>query len=132
MTTRTSRTALLAALAPLAVGAILLGSPAPAAQAAPVAQAAPTDKDQCKDGNWRQFTTLGFKNQGECVSFVNDSGGGGGGGAPVDPAATPELGSLALFGSGAAGFAGYALTRLRAGRMGARKTENDETDEPAR
>jgi hypothetical protein len=30
-------------------------------------------------------------------------------------AQTPELGSLALFGAGAAGMAGYALTRLRAG-----------------
>jgi hypothetical protein len=71
MTTRTSRTALLAALAPLAVGAILLGSPAPAAQAAPVAQAAPTDKDQCKDGGWERFSALAFKNQGDCVSYVN-------------------------------------------------------------
>ena len=48
---------------------------------------------------------------------------GGAGGNPiggsyggVNPAATPELGSLALFGSGALGMAGYALTRLRAGR----------------
>ena len=47
-------------------------------------------------------------------------GGGAGAGVPFDPAATPELGSLVLFGSGAAGFAGYALTRLRAGRGGAR------------
>jgi hypothetical protein len=31
-------------------------------------------------------------------------------------AQTPELGSLALFGSGAAGMAGYVLTRLRARR----------------
>jgi hypothetical protein len=30
--------------------------------------------------------------------------------------ATPELGSLVLFGTGAAGVAGYALMRLRAGR----------------
>jgi hypothetical protein len=30
-------------------------------------------------------------------------------------AQTPELGSLALFGAGAAGMAGYALTRVRAG-----------------
>jgi hypothetical protein len=30
-------------------------------------------------------------------------------------AQTPELGSLALFGAGAAGMAGYALTRLRSG-----------------
>jgi hypothetical protein len=31
-------------------------------------------------------------------------------------AATPELGSLALFGSGIAGAAGYAFMRIRAGR----------------
>jgi hypothetical protein len=31
-------------------------------------------------------------------------------------AQTPELGSVALFGSGALGMAGYALMRLRAGR----------------
>ena len=29
---------------------------------------------------------------------------------------TPELSSLALFGTGAAGMAGYALTRMRGGR----------------
>ena len=28
----------------------------------------PTSKDQCKNGGWRNFT--GFKNQGECVAFV--------------------------------------------------------------
>lgn len=31
-------------------------------------------------------------------------------------AQTPELSSLALFGTGAAGMAGYAVVRLRAGR----------------
>ncbi|MFN2597419.1 MAG: YncE family protein [Pyrinomonadaceae bacterium] len=31
---------------------------------------APTDKGQCKDGGWRQFTSPAFKNQGQCVSFV--------------------------------------------------------------
>ena len=30
----------------------------------------PTSKDQCKDGGWQQFTNCGFKNQGQCVSFV--------------------------------------------------------------
>lgn len=30
----------------------------------------PTDKDQCKEGGWRKFTNPSFKNQGECVSFV--------------------------------------------------------------
>ena len=36
--------------------------------------------------------------------------------------ATPELDSLALFGTGAAGMVGYALMRLRAGR----RRDNDE------
>ena len=29
----------------------------------------PTSKDQCKDGGWRGFGGA-FKNQGQCVSFV--------------------------------------------------------------
>ena len=32
----------------------------------------PTSKDQCKDGGWRNFP--GFKNQGQCVSFVATGG----------------------------------------------------------
>jgi hypothetical protein len=32
------------------------------------AQPFPTSKEQCKDGGWRNFP--GFKNQGDCVSFV--------------------------------------------------------------
>ena len=35
---------------------------------------APTTKDQCKDGGWETFTSLGFKNQGDCVSFVATGG----------------------------------------------------------
>jgi YVTN family beta-propeller protein len=32
----------------------------------------PSDKDQCKKGGWRDFTIpRKFKNQGDCVSFVN-------------------------------------------------------------
>jgi hypothetical protein len=34
----------------------------------------PTDKDQCKDGGWRSLITAAgqpFKNQGDCVSYVN-------------------------------------------------------------
>jgi hypothetical protein len=31
----------------------------------------PTSKDQCKRGGWREY---GFKNQGECVSFVSRGG----------------------------------------------------------
>lgn len=30
----------------------------------------PTDKDQCKNGGWQTFTTLGFKNQGDCIKYV--------------------------------------------------------------
>jgi DNA-binding beta-propeller fold protein YncE len=29
----------------------------------------PTDKDQCKKGGWRNFA--GFRNQGQCIAFVN-------------------------------------------------------------
>jgi hypothetical protein len=35
------------------------------------APARPTSKDQCKNGGWRSFP--GFKNQGECVAFVQRS-----------------------------------------------------------
>jgi hypothetical protein len=77
----------------------------------------PTDKEQCKKDGWRQFNNPVFKNQGDCVSFVNKLGGGtGGGGDPVSFASTPELGSLALFGSGAAGLGVYALMRIRTRR----------------
>lgn len=31
----------------------------------------PTDKEQCKNGGWQNFTNPTFKNQGDCVSFVN-------------------------------------------------------------
>ena len=31
---------------------------------------APSDKDECKDGGWRTFSTIAFPNQGQCVSFV--------------------------------------------------------------
>ena len=33
----------------------------------------PTTKDQCKNGGWRNYGT-GFKNQGDCVSFVATDG----------------------------------------------------------
>ena len=32
------------------------------------AQPSPTTKDQCKGDGWKQF---GFKNQGQCIAFVN-------------------------------------------------------------
>lgn len=31
----------------------------------------PTGMDQCKQGGWQTFTNPSFRNQGECVSFVN-------------------------------------------------------------
>jgi hypothetical protein len=31
---------------------------------------APTSKDQCKKGGWKNFTDPVFKNQGQCVSYV--------------------------------------------------------------
>jgi hypothetical protein len=36
------------------------------------AQPIPTTKEQCKNGGWRNFP--GFKNQGDCVSFVATRG----------------------------------------------------------
>jgi hypothetical protein len=32
----------------------------------------PTSKDQCKNGGWRNYP--GFRNQGDCVSFVATGG----------------------------------------------------------
>ena len=39
----------------------------------PVVVTAPTDKDQCKNGGWESFTNPSFKNQGQCVSYVQAS-----------------------------------------------------------
>ncbi|MEW5983514.1 MAG: thrombospondin type 3 repeat-containing protein, partial [Acidobacteriota bacterium] len=30
----------------------------------------PTNKDECKANGWRTFTSAGFRNQGQCVAFV--------------------------------------------------------------
>jgi hypothetical protein len=38
----------------------------------------PTSKQQCKKGGWRKFTNPAFKNQGQCVKFVNHHDGKGG------------------------------------------------------
>jgi hypothetical protein len=46
----------------------------------------------------------------------NNNGNNDNGNNPPSVAATPELGSLALFGTGAAGMAGYVLMRIRARR----------------
>lgn len=47
------------------------GGPSPTPTATP-APAGPTSKDQCKNGGWRNFTSPRvFKNQGDCIQFVN-------------------------------------------------------------
>ena len=38
---------------------------------------APTSKDQCKKAGWSKFRNPSFKNQGQCVKFVNHQGGKG-------------------------------------------------------
>jgi hypothetical protein len=37
----------------------------------------PTSKSQCKNGGWRSFNNPKFKNQGQCVSYVNHHDGKG-------------------------------------------------------
>jgi hypothetical protein len=37
-------------------------------------QAEPASKDECKGDGWKSFTLMGFKNQGDCVSFVATQG----------------------------------------------------------
>jgi hypothetical protein len=37
----------------------------------------PTSKDQCKNGGWQTFNNPSFKNQGQCVSYVNHHDGKG-------------------------------------------------------
>jgi hypothetical protein len=36
--------------------------------------AAPATKNECKNGGWKNFPDLGFKNQGDCVSYVATHG----------------------------------------------------------
>jgi hypothetical protein len=36
---------------------------------------APTSKQECKKGGWKRFRNPSFKNQGQCVKFVNHRGG---------------------------------------------------------
>lgn len=43
----------------------------PTMTATPTPLPYPTNKDQCKNGGWKTFTNPTFKNQGECVSWVN-------------------------------------------------------------
>jgi hypothetical protein len=35
---------------------------------------APTSKQQCKKGGWKRFANPSFKNQGQCVAYVNHHG----------------------------------------------------------
>lgn len=39
--------------------------------APPTTPTTPTSKDQCKNGGWKTFTNPSFKNQGQCVSYMN-------------------------------------------------------------
>ena len=57
-------------------GALSTKSPArvaagfrPTALAVTPAPRVPTSKEQCKNGGWRNFPQ--FKNQGQCIAFVN-------------------------------------------------------------
>jgi hypothetical protein len=73
-----SRAGFAAVLTAVVVGALALmgglghtsigGSAASAAEY----QYNPTSKDQCKNGGWASFS--GFKNQGDCVSYVATGG----------------------------------------------------------
>lgn len=33
----------------------------------------PTSPDECRNGGYQQFPELGFKNQGECIAYVNET-----------------------------------------------------------
>jgi len=46
-------------------------------EAASTTSGPPTSKDQCKNGGWRSFTNPSFKNQGQCIAFVNHHNGKG-------------------------------------------------------
>lgn len=79
--TNTRRGRHLLAAAVLAGGLLLAGLAVPGHVAACLGGCAtfpvhpPTSTDQCKDGGWQTYKdaqgTPAFKNQGDCVSFVN-------------------------------------------------------------
>jgi len=52
------------------VATVAVGIAPRAVSITPGASAFPTDKNQCKEGGWRNFTNPSFGNQGECVCFV--------------------------------------------------------------
>jgi len=43
----------------------------------PILVGPPTDKNQCKKGGWKTFNNPTFKNQGQCISFVEKHSGKG-------------------------------------------------------
>jgi hypothetical protein len=49
-----------------------------------VATIRPTSKQQCKKGGWKRFTNPTFKNQGQCIKFVNHHGSKAGKGKDED------------------------------------------------
>ncbi len=49
----------------------LVGDPTTIYPDVPPTPTTPTDKMQCKDGGWMSFTDPSFKNQGQCIKFVN-------------------------------------------------------------
>ncbi len=50
---------------------LLTGDPATIYPAIPVPPTTPTNKNQCKNNGWKNFTNPSFKNQGLCVSYTN-------------------------------------------------------------
>ena len=49
-------------------GAVTAGSGSPQGATVSQYQYGPTSKEDCKKGGWKQF---GFKNQGQCIKYVN-------------------------------------------------------------
>jgi hypothetical protein len=53
-------------------GEIIVSGGGPTPTPTPVPSGGPTNKDQCKKGGWQNFTSpRPFKNQGDCIQFVN-------------------------------------------------------------
>jgi hypothetical protein len=66
-------------------------------------------------GTYNSYSaTLIFSNISGVINLGGGGSGGVGGGGGPGLGATPELDSLLLFGGGALGLAGYAITRARA------------------
>jgi hypothetical protein len=49
----------------------LTGDPTTIYPEVPPTPTSPTDKNQCKKNGWKTFTNPTFKNQGQCVSYLN-------------------------------------------------------------